>query len=135
MSAAPALPLQGWDDPDERAVPVPPSHASSVRFPAARGGRPLAPGSAAARPRSDLPGTSLGAASTEPSPPLPSHSARRGEASPEKHSRENPPGSRHRDPRDNKNFGRGLSRGCRGCSGCLLLAQGGSHPWKEALPF
>jgi len=52
-----AFPLQRRDDPDERAVPVPPSHASSLRCPAAGGGRPLAPGS----PR----------AACSPLPPLP----------------------------------------------------------------
>lgn len=45
VSVGPAFPLQGWDDPDERAVPVPPSHAGSLRLPAARGGSPLVPGS------------------------------------------------------------------------------------------
>lgn len=45
FEVAPALPLQRWDDPDERAVPVPPSHTSSLRLPAARGGRLLVQGS------------------------------------------------------------------------------------------
>lgn len=45
LSAGPAFPLQRRDDPDERAVPVPPSHTSSLRFPAAGGRRPLVQGS------------------------------------------------------------------------------------------
>ncbi|XP_074910891.1 tyrosine-protein phosphatase non-receptor type 7 isoform X1 [Buteo buteo] len=36
---------QRRDDPDKRTVPVPPSHTSSLRFPAAGGGRPLVQGS------------------------------------------------------------------------------------------
>lgn len=42
VSPGAAFPLQRGDDPDERAVPVPPSHTSSLRFPAAGGGGPLA---------------------------------------------------------------------------------------------
>lgn len=61
VSVGPAFPLQGWDDPDERAVPVPPSHAGSLRLPAARGGSPLVPGSllGPVAPCSDLSCTSL----------------------------------------------------------------------------
>lgn len=45
LSVGPAFPLQRRDDPDKRAVPVPPSHTSSLRFPAAGGGKPLVQGS------------------------------------------------------------------------------------------